>query len=114
MLLNKNEQEGKLGVLGEISKMLAAKDHEMIGKKRKPVAAEVSVSTLEPKDALGEEMAKAGHEGVENEEEKLFPGEEAKEDALETGGEKMLGATTPSPEDLMKIKELYDRFFGGK
>jgi len=115
MLLNKDEQEGKLGVLGEISKMLAAKDHDMIGKKRKPLAAEVSVTTMEPKDKLGEEMAKAGHEGVENKEEQLFPEEEGAENklmGLKSPEIDMAGNARPSPEELEMIKELYNRYFG--
>ena len=108
--MSDEEKEGKLGVLGHLSKVLSEKDHEMIGAKKKPVAAEVSVTTASP---LEEAMKSAGHEGVESAESKLFPEEQAKE-GEGSGENQMLGGEggKPSPEELALIKDLYHQYFG--
>lgn len=115
MLLSDEEKEGKLGVLGDISQMLAHKDAELIGAKRKkPAVIAAEVTKIEPKEGdLGSLMSEAGHDGVEAEEARLFPEEEAEEDR-KMGDSMELAAqgAEPSPEEKAMIKELYHRYFG--
>lgn len=88
----KNVLKGLLGKLGEVDAQ----------KFKKPVAIEVETEEVAPASGLLGEMKKAGHEGVEEAEEQLFPGEEEKEEAGEV-----------DEETKMMIKKLYEKFFGG-
>jgi hypothetical protein len=101
MFLSAREKSAKSSVLDELSKHLDKFGSNRI-KSRKPVAAEVSVTEMEPKEDLLSVMDEAGHEGVEEAEEKLFPQEEAAEEQAEMGG--------VDDETKQMIATLYKKF----
>lgn len=85
MLLSDEEKKGKLEVLGEISRMLAEKDGEMIAEKRKkPKVIEAEVTKLEP-----------------------MSGDEGSMDEVGSQDE-----SEPGPEEIAMIKDLYHRYCG--
>jgi hypothetical protein len=104
MFLNEKEKSLKSRALESLMGKIDEMDNSKLGGK-KPVAAEVAITEVQPVEGeeeeseLGEYMKEAGHEGVEAEEAKLFPAEEAKEEAM-----------TVSPEQKMMIEELYNKF----
>lgn len=102
MFINEKQKNGKMNVLKNLASKLSEVDS---AKFKKPVAAEVSVTEVKPASGLEAEMAKVGHEGVEEAEENLFPAEEAKEDEMMEG--------SVDEETKMMIKKLYEKFFGG-
>jgi hypothetical protein len=114
MFLNEKQKGLKTKALDGLLSELDVLDKNKLGKK--PVVAEMSVTKVEPVDKLGSEMKAAGHDGVEEKEEELFPAEEAKEEAL-MGGEEP-GETEEAPEvaggiseeEKQMIEELYNRF----
>jgi hypothetical protein len=103
MFLSDNEKKGKMKVLKGLMGKMSELDQ---GKFKKPVSAEVSVTEVKPSSGLENEMAKAGHDGVEEVEEKIFPEEEEKEEQMMEGG-------AVDEETKMMIKKLYEKFFGG-
>jgi hypothetical protein len=88
----KNVLKGLLGKLGEVDAQ----------KFKKPVVAEVSSVEVKPAGGLMSEMKAAGHDGVEEAEERLFPEEEEKEDEMMEGA--------PSEEEKNMIKMLYEKY----
>jgi hypothetical protein len=88
----KNVLKGLLGKLGEVDAQ----------KFKKPVVAEVSSVEVKPAGGLMGEMKAAGHDGVEEAEERLFPEEEEKEDEMMEGA--------PSEEEKNMIKMLYEKY----
>ena len=99
MFLNEKEKSLKSRALESLMGKIDEMDGSKLGGK-KPVAAEVKpVEGEEEESELGEYMKEAGHEGVEEEEAKLFPAEEAKEEAM-----------TVTPEQKAMIEELYNKF----
>ena len=105
MFLNDKEKESRKGVLKSLLGKLGEVDSQ---KFKKPVAAEISVTEMNPKSSLMDEMGKAGHDGVEEAEEQLFPAEEAKEEAMEGGEEE--GGEAPSEEELMLLRKLAAKY----
>lgn len=105
MFLDSTQKKSKTKALEQLMGRLDEMDGEKFSKGKKPIAAEVSVTEVIPKDGeeesgeLEEYMGKAGHEGVEAAEEKMFPAEEASEE------QGMI-----SPEEKAKIEELYNRY----
>lgn len=99
MFLNDKEKSSRKTVLKSLLGKLGEVDSQ---KFKKPVAIEVETAEVKPAGGLLGEMKAAGHDGVEEAEERLFPGEEAKEEASEV-----------DEETKMMIKKLYDKFFGG-
>jgi hypothetical protein len=121
MFLNEKQKGLKTKALDGLMSDLDVFDKKKLG--GKPVVAEMSVTKVEPIDKLGAAMKAAGHEGVEEKEEELFPAEEAKEEALMGGeepgeteevpgmekeGEDVVGGI--SEEEKQMIEELYNRF----
>lgn len=94
MFLNEKQKNLKSKALADLLGEVDSLDKGKLGKK--PVVAEMSIAKVEP-------MEEAGHEGVEEKEEELFPAEEAKEEAMEEGG-------GISEEEKSMIEELYNRF----
>jgi hypothetical protein len=88
----KNVLKGLLGKLGEVDAQ----------KFKKPVVAEVSSVEVKPAGGLLREMKAAGHDGVEEAEERLFPEEEEKEEEMMEGA--------PSEEEKNMIKMLYEKY----
>jgi len=101
MFLNEKQKNLKSKALADLLGEVDSLDKNKLGKK--PVVAEMSVTKVEPMDKLGSLMKEAGHEGVEEKEEQLFPAEEAKEEALEESG-------GISAEEKQMIEELYNRY----
>lgn len=101
MFLNEKQKNLKSKALADLLGEVDSLDKGKLGKK--PVVAEMSIAKVEPMDKLGSAMEEAGHEGVEEKEEELFPAEEAKEEAMEEGG-------GISEEEKSMIEELYNRF----
>jgi hypothetical protein len=98
MFLNDKEKSSRKTVLKSLLGKLGEVDSQ---KFKKPVAIEVETAEVAPASGLMSEMKKAGHDGVEEAEERLFPGEEEKEEAGEV-----------DEETKMMIKKLYEKFFG--
>ena len=101
MFLNDKQKSVKSRALADLLGEVDSLDKNKLGKK--PMVAEMSVTKVEPMDKLGSLMKEAGHEGVEEKEEQLFPAEEAKEEALEESG-------GISAEEKQMIEELYNRY----
>ena len=102
MFLDETQKKSKTKALEDLISKLDVMDGEKIDKSKKPVVAEMSVTAVKPEgeeNELEEYMGKAGHEGDEEAEEKLFPAEEASEEQA------MI-----SPEEKAKIEELYQRY----
>lgn len=108
MFLGSKEKDLKSKALESLMSKIDEMDNGKLGGSKKPVAAEVAITEVKPvegeedegeENELGEYMKEAGHEGVEAEEAKLFPAEEAKEDAM-----------TVTPEQKAMIEELYNKF----
>lgn len=112
MLLDDKEKELRTAALEELMGKLDDMDGMRTGSK-KPVAAEVSVTKVEPKADLMGKMRAAGHEGVEAAEGNLFPEDEAKEGEGPMAGEEMGEAEgeKPGPAELEMIKKLYEKYF---
>ena len=113
MFLNEKQKNLKSKALADLLGEVDSIDKGKLGKK--PIVAEMSVTKVEPIDKLGEAMKAAGHEGVEEKEEELFPAEEEKEEAMMGGeepGEDMEPAENGgiSEEEKQMIEELYNRF----
>jgi hypothetical protein len=101
MFLNDKQKNLKSKALADLLGEVDSLDKGKLGKK--PVVAEMSVTEVKPMDKLGSLMKEAGHEGVEEKEEQLFPAEEEKEEEMmEEGG--------ISEEEKSMIKELYNRY----
>jgi hypothetical protein len=95
MFLNEKEKSLKSRALESLMGKIDEMDNSKLGGK-KPVAEEaVPVEGEEEEGELGEYMKEAGHEGVEAEEAKLFPAEEA---------------MSVTPEQKAMIEELYNKF----
>ena len=90
MFLNEKEKSLKSRALESLMGKIDEMDGSKLGGDKKPE---------EEESELGEYMKEAGHEGVEEEEAKLFPAEEAKEEAM-----------TVTPEQKAMIEELYNKF----
>jgi hypothetical protein len=102
MFLNDKQKSLKSKALADLLGEVDSLDKNKLGKK--PMVAEMSVTKVEPMDKLGSAMKAAGHEGVEEKEEELFPAEEEKEEAMmEEGG-------GISSEEKQMIEELYNRY----
>jgi hypothetical protein len=101
MFLNEKQKDIKSKALAELLGEVDSLDKGKLSKK--PMVAEMTVAKVEPMDKLGSMMKEAGHEGVEEKEEQLFPAEEAKEEAMEEGG-------GISDEEKQMIEELYNRY----
>ena len=101
MFLEKDDQKARSSALEALLGHVDSIESGKLGKK--PVAAAVEVTKVEPvegdDDLLEKAMSAAGHEGVEAAEGELFPAEEAAE---ETGG--------IDEESKKMIEELYNRF----
>jgi len=106
MFLGKQEQGARASALEALLGKVDEIESGKLGKK--PVVAEMSVSAVKPEgDLLSKAMAAAGHEGVDEAEESLFPKDEEKEEMPMEGG------SQPSPEQLAMIEELYNRYVRG-
>lgn len=117
MFLNDKEKNARTKALEALIGKLDSMDMSRLDAKKKPVAAEVSVTAIEPKESedegeeneLEEAMSEASHDEVESAEEKFFPEEEKKE-------EQMMGESyneeEPSEEEKEMIKALYEKYFG--
>lgn len=99
MFLNDNKKKLKSSALDELLSNLDGLDSEKIGKSKKPMIAEMSVTKVEPKGKLPEQMKAIGHEATDEIEESVFP-EEQKEEY--EGG--------ISEEEKSMIEELYNRY----
>jgi hypothetical protein len=105
MFLGSKEKDLKSKALESLMSKIDEMDNGKLSGSKKPVAAEVAITEVKPVEGeeeegeLGEYMKEAGHEGVEAEEAKLFPAEEAKEEAM-----------TVTPEQKSMIEELYNKF----
>jgi hypothetical protein len=99
MFLNDKEKSSRKTVLKSLLGKLGEVDSQ---KFKKPVAIEVETAEVAPASGLLGEMKKAGHEGVEEAEEQLFPAEEEKEEAMESGG--------VDEQTKMMIKQLYEKY----
>lgn len=100
MFLNEKEKGARTKVLEGLLGKMDEMDSKRLNK-GKSDATEISVIEASP---LEKEMTKAGHDGVEEVEEKIFPDEEAKEEQMEMGGEE------PSEEQKQMIKALYEKY----
>jgi hypothetical protein len=116
MFLNDKQKSLKSKALADLLGEVDSLDKGKLGKK--PMVAEMSITKAEPMDGLGSAMKAAGHEGVEEKEEELFPAEEAKEEAM-MGGEEPGEVEEPagmekeggiSEEEKQMIEELYNRY----
>lgn len=107
MFLNDKQKSVKSRALADLLGEVDSLDKNKLGKK--PMVAEMSVTKVEPMDKLGSAMKAAGHEGVEEKEEELFPAEEEKEEAM-MGGEEPEEAGGISSEEKQMIEELYNRY----
>jgi hypothetical protein len=111
MFLDDKEKTARMKVLKSLMGKVDEMDSERL-KGKKPIAAEVSVIKAKPiGSSLEDEMSKAGHEGVEEAEEKLFPEEEEKEEKMMAEGIGESEESKLSLEEKMMIKRLYEKFF---
>jgi len=104
MFLNEKQKGLKSKALADLLGEVDSLDKNKLGKK-----------PADPMDNLGSAMKAAGHEGVEEKEEELFPAEEAKEEVM-MGGEEPGESMEPaerggiSEEEKQMIEELYNRY----
>jgi len=102
MFLGSKEKDLKSKALESLMSKIDEMDNGKLSGSKEVTIAEVKPvdgEGDEEENELGEYMKEAGHEGVESEEAKLFPAEEAKEEAM-----------TVTPEQKSMIEELYNKF----